>query len=65
MEKRETLTEKQKFEAWVEREKENGLIDIKLYPEVTKTASTEDLYAELNDMNYARENNRFEKIYDI
>lgn len=57
--------EQERFITWLEAEKNKGLKDIKLYPEVTNTASTEDFYAELNDMNYAYESNRFEKITDL
>lgn len=58
-------TEQAQFNNWLENEKNNGLVDIKLYPEITNTASTEDLYAELNDMNYAFVSKRFEKITDL
>ena len=65
MEKQVNLTAKEKFETWIEEEKKKGLIDIKLSTEVTDDTSVEDLFAELIDMNYARESNRFEKIYDL
>jgi hypothetical protein len=58
-------TEQERFSIYLEKEKEKGLIDIKLYPEITSVASTEDFYAELNDMNYAFQSNRFEKIIDL
>ena len=58
-------TEQERFTKYLENEKSNGLVDIKLYPEITNVASTEDFYGELNDMNYAFESNRFEKITDL
>ena len=58
-------TEQDRFQNWIESEKNKGLRDIKLYPEITNTASTEDLHAELNDMNYAFASNRFDKITDL
>lgn len=60
-----TLTEETTFKAWLEKETASGLIDFKLYPESTSSASTEDFYAELNDMNYAIQASRYEKITDL
>lgn len=59
------LTEQERFNLYLEAEKRKGLVDIKLYPAITSVASTEDFYAELNDMNYAYQSGRFEKITDL
>ena len=59
------VTEQERFNLYLEAEKRKGLVDIKLYPERISIASTEDFYAELNDMNYAYQADSFEKITDL
>ena len=65
MSKTPKVTEQERFNLYLETEKRKGLIDIKLYPARISIASTEDFYAELNDMNYAYQTNSFEKITDL
>jgi dihydroorotase len=60
-----TLTEEETFKQWLEAEKEKGLADIKLYPNNPATASKEDIYAELNAMNHAIEQGRYELVKDL
>ncbi len=52
------MTEKEKFNKWLEKEKEKGLIDIKLHPINKKNIDSEEVYADLNKMNdaYAKGN---------
>lgn len=50
------LSEKEKFLAWLDEEKANGLIDIKFYPGETAKVNMEDFYAEANAINEAKAN---------
>lgn len=56
------VSEEAKFNSWLSSEKKKGLVDIKLYPNNTSTASKESFYAELNAMNTAFQNGRYEEI---
>lgn len=53
------------FNNWLSSQKKKGLVDLKLYPETTSTASKEAFYSELNAMNHAFASGRFEKISDL
>jgi hypothetical protein len=53
------------FNDWLEQEKAAGLVDIKLYPNNTSTASKEAFYSELNAMNHAVNSGRFEIVKDL
>ena len=59
------ISEQDRFQTWISKEAEKGLVDIKLYPVQTNMASTEDLYAELNNMNFAFESKRFDTITNL
>ncbi len=59
------MSEETTFKTWLEQEKENGLVDLKLYPDNTSTASKESFYAELNAMNHAVEQSRFEEVKEL
>ena len=65
MTEKKKQTEQERFLTYLEIEKDKGLVDIKLYPAITSVASTEDIYAELNDMNHAIQSGRFEKITNL
>ena len=53
------------FNEWLEKQKKVGLEDIKLYPTNISTASKEAFYGELNAMNHAVQNDRFEIVKDL
>ena len=53
------------FNTWLEKEKANGLVDIKLYHVNTDLAETEEIFAELNSMNRAIDEKRFVQIFDL
>ena len=53
------------FKNWLEEAKSEGLVDFKLYPSNTDSASKESFYAELNEMNHAYASSRFELIRDL
>ena len=59
------MFEKNTFNAWLENEKENGLIDINLYLVNTDFVETEELFSELNSMNRAIDEKRFTQIFDL
>lgn len=59
------MSEQIAFLKWLDSEKEKGLIDLKIYPVSTETATKEAYYAELNDINRAIETKRFTKILDL
>lgn len=66
MENRVTIaSEEAVFNEWLANQKVNGLVDLKLYPESTSTASKEGFYAELNAMNHAFSAGRFEEVKDL
>lgn len=66
MENRVTvISEEAAFNSWLDDQKANGLVDLKLYPETTSTASKESFYAELNAMNHAFASGRFEEVKDL
>lgn len=56
------VSEETKFNTWLSSEKAKGLVDIKLYPNNTSTASKESFYAELNAMSDAFQKGRCEEI---
>ena len=53
------------FNEWLKSEKEKGLVDFKVYPSNTATASREAVFGELNAMNSALEKGRFERITNL
>lgn len=59
------MKEQEKFENWLSREKEKGLLHIKFYPINTNNAEKEHIYEELNSMNLAIEEKKFVQIFDL
>lgn len=59
------MQEQKKFEEWLSKEKEKGLLHIKFYPVNTNNAKKEHIYAELNLMNLAIKEKKFIQIFDL
>ena len=56
------MIEESTFNAYIESEKEKGLVDLKIMFANDCTASKEDIYRELNAMNKAFEQGRYTEI---
>lgn len=59
------MSEESIFNAYIESEKQNGIIDLKLCSADNSIASKEDIYAELNAMNKAFAQGRYNEITDL